>query len=367
MKYIVKYGEIFLKGKRKQAYFISKLIENIKRNIPSVKISKERGKLIVESDDEIIESLSRVFGVHSIAKFVEVERDKTSLINFFTGLLNKNESYKIEVKRQDKAFEYNSIEFARYLSQELERRGFNMSVKTFTKLVRIDVEKEVFRVYLDMKKGPGGYPYASTGKALVMFSGGFDSTLSLWLSARKGLKVYPFLLYSNPEHLDKARRVIERLKREWFIDCELSSLNLSRFMHLFMGLDEGIRQMVFKRVMYLISNYYASRLNVSAIVFGESLNQVHTQTLRNIEILQYGIDRVVMRPVLFMDKEEIVSKVRGIGLYDITSGIKEYCTLSHKPNVEPPFDLIIKKADRIYEEIYKHFAELLNAKRGEVG
>ena len=342
MIYILKFGEIFLKGKWKRKEYIRNIKLNIKHIFKHVRIKQKDNVLLVESDKDIFEDLKHIFGIEKVGEIIRIARDLNKLYETLNQFSNKF-TYKLKVKRIDKTYELKSMDL---LKQIIANIHIPLGVKTYDKLIKIEIHSDSFWIYKRDEKGVGGYP-KSHERVLLFFSGGFDSTLSLFLLLRAGLDVIPVLLFRDKEDKKIPNEIISYFKKTYYFERNLIEINLSSIIPHLLSINARIRQMVFKRFIYILGNCLAKKYNVKYIAFGESLNQVHTQTLHHLNLLQQKIDVFILRPVLFYKKEEIINEIRKLGLYKLCSNVKEKCKITDK------FDTYIKA-----NELFKYDEQL---------
>lgn len=327
--FLVKYAEIGVKSRPVRARMENLLISNIKKAYEregiKARVGKEDGRIIVYSEKG--EVLGRIFGVSSYCKAIVCGRDLEKIIERISRGLDRTKTYKIEVNRADKTFPSTSPEITKKIVEKLDEMGVKLGVKSYDEEVVVEIRRKRAYILLDEKKGPGGMPYGIGGKALALFSGGMDSPLAAWMVAKRGVKV-DFLFYAFNESIKKdVLKVFTKLNEEWFLDGKLFVVDGEEINKQIAECEKRYRQVVFKRVLYRIANLIKG---YDAIVTGESIGQVSSQTLKNLGVIDGASEKIVLRPLLGFDKQEIANMARGIGTYELSAGIPEFCAFTRK-------------------------------------
>ncbi len=324
--FVVKYSELGIKSRPVRARMENVLISNIKNAYErKARVGREDGRIVVYSENG--EVLRRIFGVSSYCKAIMCEKNLETIAARIFDALEKNKVYKIEVNRADKTFPGTSIETAKAIARELEGEGMKLGVKSYDEEIVVEVRRGGAYILFDEKRGPGGMPYGSEGKALALFSGGIDSPVSAWMVAKRGVKV-DFLFYSFNESIkENVIRVFRKLNGEWFLNAKLFIVDGKEINKQIVECKEKYRQVVFKRVLYRIANSFKG---YDGIVTGESIGQVSSQTLKNLAVIDAASEKIILRPLLGFDKQEIVEIAKNIGTYELSSSIPEFCAFTKK-------------------------------------
>ncbi len=346
---LVRYGEIAVKSKRVRERMENKLIDNIKaqleiNGLKEYKIWRERGRIIIETKKRdvqvFVDVLKRVFGVTSVSPSIKVSLDTTSIINavvtISTQVLKPWSTFAVRVRRANKRFPLTSKDLERLLGEKVLEKIPQVKVNLRDPDVTIGVEvrlKNAF-VYLSEEKGPGGLPYGVEGLVVSLISGGVDSALAAWMIMKRGCSVIPVHYDMRPFYGEDAReRLYDVLKwlRKWVPERTWSyyDIPLGRI-HEDIKINEKYRCLLCKMIMYKIAEKIAEIEHAKAIVTGESLGQVATQTLDNLRILTSTTKMMILRPLIGFDKNEIERKAMKIGLYEITSRKVSPCQLNPK-------------------------------------
>ncbi len=337
---IVRYGEIALKGlqtRERMEHLLRRAIESRLRrrgiDYKDVVIRKARIVVIVDECERAAKELTKVFGVVSTSPAIMVKSSDISDIvrvakRIVIKILSEKSIRSFAVRaRRDKKYPLTSIDIARIVGKEIkEITGLAVNLRDPDLEVGIEVWSDRAFVYTETFHGPGGLPYGSEGLVVSLLSGGMDSTLATWLALKRGCIVKP--LFIDPgdfwSSLAKERllRVVREL-REWVPEQMelLIARGFDKVMELILrNVEPRLRCLVCKCAMLSIAAHVAKNVGAKAIVTGEVLGQVASQTLDNILVVNEGAKSIpVFRPLIFFDKEEIAKKLREIGLYEIVA------------------------------------------------
>lgn len=328
---LVRYGELFLKGKNK-GYFEKTLFKNLKTSLSGVEcnIYKIAGRLVINKYDDVNENqilglASKVFGISSLSPATSIG---TSLENIkaFVGdiMLPENSTFKVDVNRADKTFVLNSIELARLLGGVVLATNPTCSVNLSSpqNVVYVDVREncETF-IYDKVVKGSGGMPVSTSGTATLMLSGGIDSPVAGYLMAKRGLTLYAVHFHSFPyTSLQAKQKVVDLAK---ILSQYTGSIKL--FVVPFTKIQEEINRnckneyliTIMRRIMMRIAEQISIKNNSGAIITGESLAQVASQTMQSITTTDSVVTTLpVFRPLISFDKEDIIKISKNINTYD---------------------------------------------------
>lgn len=332
MNYIIcHYNEIGLKGNNRR-FFEEKLIGNIKRSLDFSffqSVKRISGRLIIkltpegeENQEKIKEALKNVFGLAHFSFAQEVKQDIEVIQEWAFKILKqkKFESFKIFTQRSKKDF---------YLtSPEINKKVGGFIVKKLNKKVDlenpdvtffIEIVEDLAFVYLEKNSGPGGLPVGSSGKALCLLSGGIDSSVAAFYSLRRGLNVIFCHFYTGDKKaLEKIKKLVQVLNKYQF-KSKLYSISFLKF-HQYIFKDPQIRSvcLLCRRMMFRIAEILAEKEKCSAIITGENLGQVASQTIENIRVIEEVTLLPILRPLIGQDKKEIISKAREIGTYELS-------------------------------------------------
>ncbi|HAN59091.1 MAG TPA: tRNA 4-thiouridine(8) synthase ThiI [Erysipelotrichaceae bacterium] len=351
---IVRFGELTTKGKNRKT-FTRKLLKNTKEILkPFDKLTYELTYdhifILLNGEDPqaVAEKLKTVFGIHSFSLCYKVEHDLEAVKEVATQIINQDagKTFKIETKRNDKSFPMTSIEMnkaiAGYVFHHTDK-DLKVDVHHPEILVKVEFRKDYAYVMDNVVMGAGGYPVGIGGKALLMLSGGIDSPVAAYLTMKRGVDLEMIHYASPPYTNDLAREKVLDLvnvlrhythgKMTVHI-IPFTKLQLSVYDHC----DESYAMTVMRRMMYRIAEGLAQEIGAKAIVNGESIGQVASQTLDSMNTINAVITTPVIRPVACLDKLEIIKIAEKIGTYDISiRPFEDCCTIftPHNPATKP--------------------------------
>ena len=364
---IVKYGEVMLKGNNRPM-FVNALIRNIRSvfgDTLSYRIRKGQSMLYIEPEedfdmDRAVEKLRRIFGVHVFHRALEVEKDpekiKTNSTKYFAKALNESRSFKIETRRTDKQFPQRSLEINNILGQHIANTFPHLKVDVHHPdvILYVNIRKEGVYLYRDKNRGAGGLPVGTGGKALALLSGGIDSPLAAWLIARRGVAIHAVHFHSYPYTSERSKKKVMALARQ----LSQYTGNMKLYVFPFTEVQEAIADycpkdqltVIMRRMMMKSAEKIAGKTAAQALVTGESIGQVASQTMESLAVTNAAVDLPVFRPLIGMDKEEIIDYTRKIGTYDIS--IEPYddcCTLfvPRHPQTKPKLEKIRESESRV--------------------
>ncbi len=352
MKYnaiLVRYGEISVKGVYTRKRMHSLLARNIEEALKTVGEEKAKvkvipGRIVVREITDPIHSsqvIARVFGVTSVSPVYE--GDFTSLEDLIEKVADlviddvENKVFMVRARRAGRQ-EFTSKDIERKLGEKLlQMGGSKVNLETPDIVVGVEVRDDKYFVYITTLQGPGGLPIGSEGKLLALVSGGFDSAVAAWMMMKRGAKVdLAFFNIGGEEHLTRVMEIARVLSRKWGYGYK-QKLHIVEHRWIFPLLEMipvGFRTIALKRTMYIAAEAIAHDQGAKALVTGESLAQVASQTLHNLVVTEESIGIPVFRPLIGFDKEEIIEKTRYIGTYEISSKVKEFCAIaSTKPSI----------------------------------
>ena len=329
---LVRFGELTTKGKNRKQ-FIRKLLKNTKEilhDYSALEYELTYDRLYIylneENAEEVTDKLKTIFGIHNFSLCYKVEHDLEKAKEVVTFIIDHDEghTFKIDTKRHDKSYPKTSIE----MNKEIAGYVFHHTTKELSVdvhnpdiLVRVEYRKDAIYIMDNMIPGAGGYPVGIGGKALLMLSGGIDSPYTNELAREKVLDLVNVL--KDYTHGSIKVHIVP-----------FTELQLSVYDHC----DESYAMTVMRRMMYRIAEGVAKKNDCLAIVNGESIGQVASQTLESMNTINQVITTPVIRPVACMDKLEIIKIAEKIGTYDIS--IRPYedcCTIftPHNPATKP--------------------------------
>ncbi|MBV4432214.1 tRNA 4-thiouridine(8) synthase ThiI [Clostridium tyrobutyricum] len=357
---LVKYApEIFLKGLNK-GKFERKLMNNIKNVMKGLEYDfvKDEGRWFIECEsiDEAINRLKKVFGISEVCIAYEISRDMESIKKqaLSCALKCSGNTFKVVTKRADKKFPINSMEVSRLIGAYILENTKNISVdvKKPDFLVNIEIRDNAY-VYSERIKAEGGMPYGTNGSTMLMLSGGIDSPVAGYMMARRGVILNCVYFHSHPYTSERAKEKVKDLAN--ILKSYTGSINLfvAPFTEIQMQIIEKCREdeltIIMRRFMMRIACKLAEKYNVDSVTTGESIGQVASQTMAGLVVSNDAADRPVFRPLIAMDKVDIMDVARKIGTYNTSIlPYEDCCTIfvPKHPKTKPRLEEI-KKAESI--------------------
>jgi thiamine biosynthesis protein ThiI len=332
MQLIAKYAEPMIKGPKERKRLERILKANIATAFPNAKISLANGIVGVESEIDISEGLSRIFGISNVCVCFECGNSPEEIAETIAENADRAKKYKIEAKRRFKAYPMTSTELAIGVSGLLDRKGVKMSVRGYDEIIYVEIEKEKAFCLFSRIEGVAGLPYGSGGRALILFSGGIDSPAAAYMLARRGLHL-DALHFGNEISARQVKKIWEHLQEEFHMRGRFYFADNGAIMEELSKLDNEFRQMGLKAGMYIAASKVADELGVQVLATGESIGQVSTQTLDNLALLDSSTDKFVLRPLIGMTKDDIIAIAVKIGTYRLSACLPEMCKVSKRPRV----------------------------------
>ena len=363
---LIKYGELTTKGENREE-FIKLLAKNIKNILKghNPNIIKNRVRMYIECDDidTSIKKLKKVFGIHGIVKSYKVDTNELIIKEKSLEIMKNMEgTFKVDTNRADKNFPISSMEFNNLIGGYiLKNTNLKVDVHNPNTTLHIEIRGEGTYIYTDIIPGIGGYPVGTQGKGLLMLSGGIDSPVAGYLALKRGVDI-DCLYFEAPPHTSPEAK--EKVKKLASLINEYSG-NIRLLVVPFTKLQEAIYTnhadtymiTIMRRMMYRIALEVCKRNHYKAIINGESIGQVASQTLDSMTVINEVTNMPVIRPVACMDKLEIIDIANKIGTYE-TSVLpyEDCCTifLPKHPIIKPKIERCIEIESRFdYESLIK--------------
>lgn len=326
---LIRYGEIHLKGKNKR-FFEGKLIANIKRKLTGLEyeFTCKRSRYVIsayrpEVENEIIKRLKQVFGIHSISVAKKTESTLDAISEAVVALAKPIGKFRITVNRADKTFPMNSIELATELGGRVLDKYPNLIVDLFDPdfIIYADVREDggTF-VYRDKILCANGMPVGTAGKGLLMLSGGIDSPVAGYMMAKRGLQLDAIHFHSYPYTSELAKQKVVDLAKimsDYTGEINLICIPFTKIQEeIHRSCDSSYMITLVRRFMMRIAERVAHMRDCHCIVNGESLGQVASQTLESINVTNSMVKELpIFRPLIGMDKDEIIEISRKIGTF----------------------------------------------------
>ncbi|NLP30993.1 MAG: tRNA 4-thiouridine(8) synthase ThiI [Clostridiales bacterium] len=362
--YIVRYGELALKGMNKP-YFERMLIDRIRKLLKKydgIQVSREDGLLVVRTPldlDEslVIDEISKVFGVESISPAIEVSSDIEKIANasieYMKDIIEKKDikTFKIEAKRSDKSFPIKSPMIASQIGA---------AVLKGCKVLKVDVHNPDCKLFVHVRRDRtfiyehkisafGGLPLGTNGKGLVLLSGGIDSPVAAFLMAKRGMYIESVHFHSYPYTSERAWEKVKDLAGILSTYCgsmKIHSINILPIQEeIIKNCPEDELVLLVRRFMMKIAERIALSTKCLMLITGENLGQVASQTAEALVVTDNAVNIPVMRPLIGMDKADIINKAREIGTYDTSIlPYEDCCTvfLPKHPKTKPKLEKILE-------------------------
>jgi len=345
--YLIKVGEISLKGQNR-AFFEKQLRHNIKDKLRPYhsECVKQKGRLFFYIDPEcpeavIEKALSTTYGVVGYARAMVADKniesilEKARVLTEKAGLSGKG-NFKVDTKREDKSFAYSSYEIsckaAEVIASIYPEMGVNLTEPDFT--LHIEVRKEVF-LYTTSKRGPGGLPAGTAGRGLLLLSGGIDSPVAGVEMAKRGMKMDCLYFHAYPYTSELALEKVKTLAKEIAPYLNGTKLYVVPFteqqLYLRDNAYEDETTLMFRACMVKVAQKLSEVKGLQCLITGEALSQVASQTLPAMAFTDSMTDMLILRPLVGMDKEEIIKISKRIGTYETSILPYEDCCVIFSP------------------------------------
>lgn len=349
---LIRYGEIALK-KGNRSYFVRLLINNIKSKLKNIKIEKEYGRIYILKDqfsDDDIKILKKIPGIYSFSEVIEAEKDIEVIKRLWVDIIknrlneligtdtNKIIRYKFETKRADKDFPIHSdvfsIEVGKYVDEVVNKNKKQLQFKARNPdiIFYTEIRKEKAYLFIDKIKGVGGLPVGVSGKGLALLSGGIDSPVASYMMMKRGMKVDFIHFHSPPYTSEKSKQKVIDLAYK----LKIYENNAKLFIVPFTEIQIAIRKnsdvkyltLLMRRTMVKIAELLANKNKYHCLITGESLGQVASQAIDSIVVTDNVISKLVLRPLIGFDKEEIIKISKEIETFEIsTKPYEDCCTI----------------------------------------
>ncbi len=368
-------GEMALKGLNKSTFEaqLMKTIRNRVKNLGQFKIYKAQSTFYIEPEDEFcdvdaaFEKVKKIFGIAAVSKAVVTEKnfDKIAEIApvYLEDALKNARTFKVTAKRSDKSFPMGSLEISREVGAAILRKFHHLKVDVHNPQVTVMVEIRDFGAYIHEAKQPGagGMPVSTSGKGALMLSGGIDSPVAAYMMAKRGMSIMSVHFASPPYTSERARNKVVTLAEK--LTDYTGDMNL--FIVPFTTVQEYIRDhgvpelftILMRRSMMRITEKLARKFGASAIITGESLGQVASQTMAAITATNASVDMPIFRPVIGMDKTEITEIARKIDTFETSIlPFEDCCTIFTPPHpkTKPSLEEVIAAEEAMgLEELFR--------------
>lgn len=367
--FIVRCGEVALKGMNKP-YFEKMLVNRIKKllkKFDNVEAYRHEGLIFVRADKKhdpemIIGEISKVFGVASISPALECESELNSIgdaaVALMMDLIEKKgiKTFKVDAKRADKNFPVKSPEIARIIGAK---------VLVGCKVLKVDVHNPDCVLFVDLRKdksyvfeqkisGFGGLPLGTNGKGMVLLSGGIDSPVAAWMMAKRGMLIEAVHFHSYPYTSQRAQEKVEDLARIIAQYCGRFKMNVINLLPIQEQIVENCPEeettILVRRFMMRIAEKVAQKSGCTMLITGENLGQVASQTAEALVVTDATVKMPVMRPLIALDKVDIIQKAKDIGTFETSiMPYEDCCTvfLPKHPATKPKLEKILESESKL--------------------
>lgn len=368
---IVRCGEVALKGMNKP-YFERVLAERIRKRLSisgfeSADVRRHEGLIFVRFDrawdyTDLANEISKVFGVASISPAVEAESNLDAIgeeaVNLMLKLIEERgiKTFKAEAKRADKSFPITSPEIAKNIGAKVLKgcKVLKVDVHNPDVLLHVDLRHDKSYIYTDKLAGFGGLPLGTNGKGMVLLSGGIDSPVAAWMMAKRGMVIEAVHFHSYPYTSPRAQEKVEHLASIVASYCGNFKLHVINILpiqeEIVKNCPEAETTIHVRRFMMRIAEKIAEKNRAMMLITGENLGQVASQTAEALVVTDSVVSMPVMRPLIAMDKVDIMEKAKEIGTFETSiEPYEDCCTvfLPKHPTTKPKLDRIIASEEAL--------------------
>lgn len=373
---LLRYGEIFLKGKNRNL-FEKKLIENIKKSLTGVNYTfiRTQNRYYIEDyeeclQEEIIDRVTKVFGLHSLSVALKIKTSYDALKEAILQFAPEKGTFRVSTKRADKSLDKNSMQISAMLGGYILSQNSQLSVDLYypQKEINVDIRENGYSyIFSDKIDCAQGMPIGTAGRGMLLLSGGFDSPVAGYRMARRGMQIYGVHYHSYPHTSEMAQQKVIDLAGKLTKYCGDIKLFVVKFTDIQQAIHEYCREdymiTIMRRIMVEIAEKLAIENKCGALITGESLAQVASQTTRSITVTNDAVKTLpVFRPLIGMDKYEIMDTAEKIDTYAISQlPYEDCCTvfLPKNPVIKPDLQIAIKEQARI-KSLDKMIEEAIN-------
>jgi tRNA uracil 4-sulfurtransferase len=374
---LIRYGEMALKGKNIKQ-FIIRLQENIQQKVkgfPGVKVKRTQGRMFVllngHDPQPVMEKLQKVFGIHSLSLAIKVENDLDKIKEAALYALTNNEDvrkFKISVKRINKDFPVRTMEMNQILGGHLLKNTKDILVDVHYPDLAIKVEIRLEATYItsSVVPGLGGLPVGTSGKSLLLLSGGIDSPVAGFLSMKRGVQLEAIHFHSPPFTSERAKQKVLDLTKQLTKYGKSINVHIVPFTKLqqeiFREMPNDYAMTIMRRMMFRISERVCVNESILSLTTGENLGQVASQTMHSMHTINEVTNYPIIRPLVTMDKQEVIQISQEIGTYETSIlPYEDCCTIfvPKSPKTKPKRDKV-----NYYESTYDFSASIEEAING---
>ncbi len=358
---LIKYGELTTK-KDNRNYFLNLLEKSINEKLEGIsyKIEKDYYRMFIHTKeiDKIINKLKCVFGIHKIVVAYKIDDSNiNNICKCSINILNNTDfkTFKVETNRSDKTYKINSNEVSKVVGAAILKNLKNVNVDVHNPEITLNIEirKEASYIYYEIYDGMKGYPIGTLGRALLMLSGGIDSVVAGYLSIKRGVSL-DFIYFESIPHtsLEARNKVIDlaNLLNKYGNHGKIYIVNFTKIQeYIYKNMKSDYLITFMRRMMYRIAEQVAKNNDLNAIINGENIGQVASQTLTSIKAVNEVTNYPIIRPLATYDKLEIIDIAKKIGSYDISIlPYEDCCTIfvPKHPVINPKTEIIQKEEEK---------------------
>ena len=372
---LCKYGEIVLKGANRSTFeaMLSREIKKRASHYGSFKVTREQSTIYIEPQSEdcdidgMAECAMKIFGIAGVGRAAVTEKNMESIMavarEYLPPLMEGKRTFRVDAKRSDKRFPLSSPQIAAEIGGVVLScvRGIKVDLHNPESSVRVEIRGDAAYIHADQKKGAGGMPLRSSGRGLLLLSGGIDSPVAAFMMAKRGMEIEALHFESYPYTSERAKEKVFTLADKI---CEYTSrmhvhvISLTHIQEELRRLcEEDYFTILLRIFMMTLAERCANQYSCHALITGESLGQVASQTLEAINVTDSVVNMPVFRPCIGMDKDEIVSVARKIDTFETSIlPYEDCCTVftPRHPKTKPEREKVMAELEKI------DFARLLD-------
>ena len=374
---LIKYGELSTK-KGNRNFFINTLYNNVKSKLGmyDVSINKDRAKMTIkfrdEDLDDIVKIVGKVFGIHTFNIAYLCDSDEDAIKSTAMEVVSNTNfnTFKVETKRSDKRFPIHSGDLNRILGGMILKNVPNIKVDVHNPdlLLKVEIREDGTYIYYNSFNGSGGYPVGTQPKGMLMLSGGIDSPVAGYLAMKRGIVIDAVYFEAIPHTSLEAREKVITLCRKLSSYTNHINLHIVNFTTIQEEIYKNCREdyciTIMRRMMYRIMEKLATKYNGLAIINGESVGQVASQTLTSMSVINSVTNMPVIRPLACLDKLEIMDIARKIETYETSIlPYEDCCTVfvPKHPAINPKIETAIKEENKFdYDRLINEVVDSLN-------
>ncbi len=380
--FLIKYAEIGVKGKNRYLFedaLVAQIRHSLKKIDGEFMVSKESGRIYASAEseydfDEVITALQCVFGIAAICPMVQVEDNgyedlKEQILAYVDEVYeDKNFTFKVNTRRGNKRYPVNSEQINRDLGEVILRRFPETKVDVHKPEVMLHVEvRTKINIYSRIIPGPGGMPVGTNGKAMLLLSGGIDSPVAGYMIAKRGVKIDAVYFHAPPYTSDRAKQKVvdlAKLVSRYSGPVHLHIVNFTDIqLYIYDKCPHEELTIIMRRYMMKIAERLSQECGAMALITGESIGQVASQTMQSLAATDAACTMPVFRPVIGFDKQEIVNLSEKIGTYETSVlPFEDCCTIfvAKHPVTKPNIKMIERSEENLQEKIDEMMETAIN-------